>query len=258
MPGSNASIYPQTLSNTSQSTASNPNAANNTYNAHASLIHFATTSITSKSLLIMLGIVLIVYLYYALCLGLIFQKAGRKRWPAFVPIYNLWVMFEITNFPGWISILSIVPFISIVAIIVKLISLYRLTRRMSKGVVFYIFGMLIFSFVGLPILAFGKSTFNNSLSNNSGDNQDLNNNSGSVPTSQDSPLADPMDQTQPNPTPTYGSEAVAVPTPSEPISDPNAYNNDLSEPVPTQDSATESNNSDTNQSSQPTEDDQSI
>lgn len=39
-----------------------------------------------------------------------FRKVGVKPWIAWVPFYNTWVRLELGGQPGWISLLSIVPY----------------------------------------------------------------------------------------------------------------------------------------------------
>lgn len=154
---------------------------------------------------IFIGVIIIsiiAYIFYSICEGLIYKKAGRKMWPAFIPIYNLfynlWVLFEITEIPAWLSLLTIIPFIiyttsiitrsfllpalvlvcliGFVYSILVYVAFYKLTKRFSKSVVFYIFGIIIFPYIGIPILAFGKSTYSDPKigGNNSNDNNPMN------------------------------------------------------------------------------------
>lgn len=113
-----------------------------------------------------LVISLIVAIISVVSMWIIFQKAGRPGWAAIIPIYNLWVLFEISGKPGWwalVVVLYVIPVIQILAGILLLVfyilAMLELAKRFGKSTVFAIFGLVIFSFVGLPILAFGPSKY---------------------------------------------------------------------------------------------------
>lgn len=89
----------------------------------------------------------------------IFQKAGRHGWASIIPVYNNWVLFEIVGYPGWWAILSLVPIASIFTSIMVMVSLFKLAKMFGKGTGFAVCTIL-FSWVCLPILAFGSAKFN--------------------------------------------------------------------------------------------------
>jgi hypothetical protein len=96
----------------------------------------------------------------------VFQKAGRPGWAAIVPIYNSWVYFEIAGKPGWWSLLTlggIVPLLGIVAgiayFVLFIIASLEVAKRFGKSTAFGVLGLVLFPFVGLPMLAFGKDTY---------------------------------------------------------------------------------------------------
>ncbi len=153
-----SSSFSNTLSQTNSQAISNTFKANLTQSLNHSQAFHSTPKFTAMNG-IMILIAIILYIFLGYCLGLIFRKAGRKMWAGFVPIYNLWVMFEITDIPAWLSILSLVPFVNIIPAVIEYIALYRISKNFSKSVVFYIIGLIFFPYVGLPILAFGKSTY---------------------------------------------------------------------------------------------------
>lgn len=161
----------QTLSNTFQSSGAQ-------HLTHAQSMHLLATIYAILGVIIVVSIIL--YFFYSYCLGLIFRKAGQKMWPAFVPIYNLWVMFEMADLPGWLSLLAIVPFFNLIAAILQYVALFRISKNFSKRVAFYIVGLVIFPYVGVPILAFGKSTYSDpkTTSNNNASNNPMNNSQG--------------------------------------------------------------------------------
>ncbi len=86
-----------------------------------------------------------------ICIGWmkIFTKCGREGWAAFIPIYNLIVMCQITEVPIWYMF---VPFVNI-------FGLWKIAEGFDEK-----FGkngsmkiiLFLFPYVGYPILGFGK------------------------------------------------------------------------------------------------------
>ncbi len=105
---------------------------------------------------------LIAYLFYGFCLYKVFQKAGREdAWAAFIPIYNTFVEIDIVKKPWWWLLLMFIP---IVNIVIAIMILDRLSKFFGHGTGFTL-GLLFFSFIFLPVLAFGDSKYNpNALS----------------------------------------------------------------------------------------------
>ncbi|MGH7240924.1 MAG: DUF5684 domain-containing protein [Candidatus Saccharimonadales bacterium] len=127
---------------------------NNTY----SYSYSTSTSLSLGALLAIIGISIIVYLFYAFCLSKIFKKAGREGWPALVPIYNTWILFEIVGYPGWWTLLSFVPLVGIFPAIMSIIATFKLAKAFGKSDAFAIC-TIFFGIITLPIMAFDDSRF---------------------------------------------------------------------------------------------------
>lgn len=104
------------------------------------------------------------YMFFWLALALvliaslwkIFTKAGQPGWAAIIPIYNYYIMLKIVGRPVWWLLLFLIPFVNIViAIIIAL----DLAKVFGKSTVFGIFGLIIFGWVGYPMLGFGKAQY---------------------------------------------------------------------------------------------------
>lgn len=93
----------------------------------------------------------------------IFEKAGVPGWKSIVPIYNTWTLAEIAGKPGWWSLVLLLAWIPVVgaiaSMVVYLIIALELAKRFGKDTVFAIVGLVIFSMVGLLILAFGDAKY---------------------------------------------------------------------------------------------------
>lgn len=104
------------------------------------------------SLIIDVGI----YVFICICFMKLYQKAGRpETWQAFIPIYNLWIISEISGKPGWWAIMCIIPCVNIVFLIMIMIAL---AQAFGKGAGFAI-GLILLGIIFLPILAFGDSRY---------------------------------------------------------------------------------------------------
>ena len=83
----------------------------------------------------------------------LFKKAGRPGWASIIPVYNYIVLIQVAEAPMWYLAL-----VFLVAPVGLLMSYIKVAEKFGKSAGF---GVLIwfFPFVGLPILAFGKSQY---------------------------------------------------------------------------------------------------
>jgi hypothetical protein len=136
----------------------------------ATTYSFNTTSTTGTKhlsgavLLVLLLVAVVLAIFYIAATWKVFEKAGRKGWLAIIPIYDTWVMFEIAGKPGWWALIvfavSWIPFVGAVVIfILYIIAMLELAKRFGKSPAFAIFGLVIFSIVGIPILGFGDAKY---------------------------------------------------------------------------------------------------
>ncbi len=109
--------------------------------------------------------------FQIVCQWKVYQKAGKEGWEAIVPIYNSWVLFEISGYPGWIALFAIgccVPFVNfLIAIglcVMEVIAALSLAEKFGKEKVF---GLLLafVPIVGYAILAFGNAEYDETRGN---------------------------------------------------------------------------------------------
>lgn len=91
----------------------------------------------------------------------LFKKAGKPGWASIVPIYNLVVLIQIAGLPLWYLVLMIIPIANIYALFKICI---EIAHKFGKGTGFGVLSVL-FPFICVPVLAFGKSTYNNGNTN---------------------------------------------------------------------------------------------
>ncbi|MCL2881959.1 MAG: DUF5684 domain-containing protein [Coriobacteriia bacterium] len=83
----------------------------------------------------------------------LFQKAGRKPWPAVIPILNQLMLLDIAGKPWWWIFMFYIPVANIVFEIMLYIDLARAFGK-SGG---WAAGLLLLPYVFFPILAFSKN-----------------------------------------------------------------------------------------------------
>jgi hypothetical protein len=94
-------------------------------------------------LLISLLVGVAVYVVTAIALSTFFRKVGVKPWIAWVPFYNTWVLLEVGGQRGWLALLSIIPYGSIVTTIFLIISMYRIGIAFRKHGGFVVLGVFL-------------------------------------------------------------------------------------------------------------------
>lgn len=101
-----------------------------------------------------------IMIFVLVCMIKIYTKAGRKWWEAIVPIYNIIVLLEIVELPLWYIALFFVPFANIYAVFKIYI---ELAHKFGKSTGFGV-AMVFFNVICMPILAFGKATYQGGIS----------------------------------------------------------------------------------------------
>lgn len=86
----------------------------------------------------------------------IFKKAGQAGWKSLIPVYNWVILMRIIQRPAWWVLLFFVPF---VGTIVSIVAYYDLGKAFGKSTLFNVVGMVLFSGIGLLMLAFGKAQY---------------------------------------------------------------------------------------------------
>lgn len=127
-----------------------------------------TTTITESEATAILGVgagvlfvaVLVFYLVSALITSFVFKKASKPMWAAYVPVYNSWVLFEISGKPGWWVLVNFIPFVgALLFLALYIVAMLELSKRFGYGVLFAIIGLILFPIIGFAMLAFGKAQY---------------------------------------------------------------------------------------------------
>lgn len=84
-----------------------------------------------------------------------FEKAGKPGWAAIIPIYNIYVILQITGRPWWWLLLLLIPLVNIV---VAFLIYIGLAKAFGKGAGFGV-GLTLLSPVFFPLLGFGDAQY---------------------------------------------------------------------------------------------------
>jgi hypothetical protein len=85
----------------------------------------------------------------------IYTKAGKPGWAAIVPIYNIIVLLQIVGKPWWWIFLFCIPLVNFVF----LIWTYNLLSKSFGKSEGFTIGLILLSFVFIPILGLGSATY---------------------------------------------------------------------------------------------------
>lgn len=107
------------------------------------------------ALLIPMLISLVVCLILVIAQWKIFTKAGKPGWACLVPIYNMYVLFEIAEGNGVKCFLTLIPLIGFVF---PIIATFKLAKAFGYGGLFGL-GLLVFPYICWPILGFGNNSY---------------------------------------------------------------------------------------------------
>lgn len=84
-----------------------------------------------------------------------YEKAGQPGWGCIIPIYNIYLLTQIAQKPGWWLIMFFIPIVNIVFAVM----LYNeIAKKFGQGVGFTI-GLLLLPFIFFPMLGFGDYTY---------------------------------------------------------------------------------------------------
>lgn len=109
---------------------------------------------------VFLGAILVIYLVTAFITSFVFKKAGKPMWAAYVPVYNSWVLFEMSGKPGWWVLVNFIPFVgSLLYLVLYIIAMLELSKRFGYGTLFALLGLVLFPIIGFAMLAFGKAQY---------------------------------------------------------------------------------------------------
>ncbi len=94
---------------------------------------------------------------------IVFKKAGQPGWAILIPIYNFLIILKVAGKPWWwifAILLAIIPFVGALLMLVVMILIFHgISTKFGKGAGFTV-GLVLLSFVFVPILAFGNAEYN--------------------------------------------------------------------------------------------------
>lgn len=109
------------------------------------------------------GIGTIIYMVILLAIAVIslismwkiFAKAGEAGWKALIPIYNMYILFQITWGKGIYFLLMLIPLANFIILIITYV---KLANAFGKSGAFAV-GLVFLPAIFMPILAFGSAEY---------------------------------------------------------------------------------------------------
>ncbi|GAB7024982.1 DUF5684 domain-containing protein [Geotalea toluenoxydans] len=110
----------------------------------------------SRGLSIKILLFLLVFtLLIVISMWVVYVKTGQPGWHSIIPIYNMYVLMEISGKPWWWMFLLFIP---VVGFIIYLLAMLSLAQRFGRGVV-YGLGLFFLPMFFFPMLAFGGAQY---------------------------------------------------------------------------------------------------
>jgi hypothetical protein len=106
--------------------------------------------------LLLVVIYLGIALFFIIAGWKVFVKAGQPGWGILIPFYNIYLWIKIAGKPGWWLLLCLIP---VVNIVIWIIVMLEVAKAFGKSTAFAIFLLILFSFIGIPILGFGSAVY---------------------------------------------------------------------------------------------------
>ena len=100
-------------------------------------------------------VILSIYVLLVIAWWNIFQKAGEAGWKSLIPLYNTYILFQISWGNGWLFLLGFIP---VVSLVVTIIMNVKLSRAFGHGTGFAI-GLILIPNLFTLILGFDNSTY---------------------------------------------------------------------------------------------------
>lgn len=103
-------------------------------------------------------IILLVYAITSFLLAKIFTKVGLPSWKAWIPLYNVWKTLEIGGQNGLWTILLLIPFANIIAVVFMIMTYYTIGKRLGKPGTFVLWAIFL-PIIWLLILGLDSSVW---------------------------------------------------------------------------------------------------
>ncbi len=101
------------------------------------------------------SVIFIIYVFFAIVMWKIFEKAGVKGWKSLIPIYNCYWLSKISFNKGWYFIFMLITPINILFIPV---TSYQLSKKFGKSTLFAVLS-IFFPYITTQIIAFDDSKY---------------------------------------------------------------------------------------------------
>jgi len=105
--------------------------------------------------IVILLITVVVSLLILAAYWIVYERAGQAGWKSLIPIYNMYVLMEISGKPGWWMFLLFIP---LVGVVIYFLAMLSLAKKFGRSELFGV-GIFLLPMIFLPVLAFGDSQY---------------------------------------------------------------------------------------------------
>ena len=119
-------------------------------NGYDASISAAFIAIAIVFVAVELIVIVALYVVNSIAFMRLFRRTGVEPWAAWVPVFYYWRLLELGGQPGWLSLLSFVPFGSYVTTVFLCLGAYRTGigfRKTGGWVVLFIFLPFVWAFM---------------------------------------------------------------------------------------------------------------
>ena len=102
---------------------------------------------------------LLVYVWYALALALLFPKLGEEGWKGWVPVLNEMVILERGGVPGWSVVFYFIPIVNLYGLYLKFTAMTVINKQLGYGAGLSVVGIFLPP-VWATVLGFGSAERN--------------------------------------------------------------------------------------------------
>ncbi len=117
------------------------------------------TVYTPVALIGIVAVILVIYVINSFFLGKLFKKAGQKPWEAWVPILNMWRVYEIGGRKGYWSILAMVPILHIFAYVYLILAFNTINTKLKYTPIMTVLAVIL-PVVWVVIVGSSKNEWN--------------------------------------------------------------------------------------------------
>ena len=104
-----------------------------------------------------------VYLMSSLLLWPVFDKAGESPWKSLIPVLNIYTLYEISGYKGWMCFLTLIPTVGqLIGCVLGALTAVSLAKKFGKDPKWGLIYLFLLCYAGWVLIAITNMTYNRS------------------------------------------------------------------------------------------------